>query len=105
MNGAQKVGKMAGTALLAGVMLAGLMSTMALGQSAAARYDNQIQTAVQQRLADKNQFRAVNASVEDGIVTLTGTVDLYQRKLDAAKAARKSATCSGCAEPDCRRRS
>jgi hyperosmotically inducible periplasmic protein len=33
--------------------------------------------------------------VEDGIVTLTGTVDLYQRKLDAAKLARKTASVQG----------
>jgi hyperosmotically inducible protein len=55
----------------------------------AARYDNQVQNAVAQKLTSKKQFRDVKASVEDGIVTLTGTVDLYQRKLDAAKLARK----------------
>jgi osmotically-inducible protein OsmY len=33
--------------------------------------------------------------VEDGIVTLTGTVDLYQNKLDAAKLARKTAKSQG----------
>ena len=33
--------------------------------------------------------------MEDGIVTLTGTVDLYQRKLDAAKLARKIANVQG----------
>jgi osmotically-inducible protein OsmY len=33
--------------------------------------------------------------VEDGIVTLTGTVALYQRKLDAAKLARKTASVQG----------
>jgi osmotically-inducible protein OsmY len=33
--------------------------------------------------------------VEDGIVTQTGTVDLYQRKLDAAKLARKTASAQG----------
>jgi osmotically-inducible protein OsmY len=37
----------------------------------------------------------VKSSVEDGIVTLTGTVDLYQRKLDAAKLARKTASAQG----------
>jgi len=37
----------------------------------------------------------VQSSVEDGIVTLTGTVDLYQRKLDAAKVARKNANVQG----------
>jgi osmotically-inducible protein OsmY len=33
--------------------------------------------------------------VEDGIVTLAGTVDLYQRKLDAAKLARKISNVQG----------
>jgi osmotically-inducible protein OsmY len=63
--------------------------------TAAARYDNQIQTTVTQKLAKKNVFSGVQANVEDGIVTLTGTVDLYQRKLDAAKNARKTANVQG----------
>lgn len=62
---------------------------------AAARYDNQIQNAVAHKLESKTQFRDVKASVEDGIVTLSGTVDLYQRKVDAAKAAHKIANVQG----------
>jgi hyperosmotically inducible protein len=82
---------------LVGTLLAvGLMGAFALAQTpAATRYDNQIQTAVTQKLASKKQFRQVKASVEDGIVTLTGTVDLYQGKLDAAKLARKTANTQG----------
>jgi len=82
---------------LAGSLLAvGLLSAMLLAQTpSAARYDNQIQTAVSQKLAAKSQFSNVQAGVEDGIVTLTGTVDLYQRKLDAAKLARKTANAQG----------
>jgi len=82
---------------LVGTLLAvGLMGAMALAQTpAAARYDNQVQTAVTQKLSSKNQFADVKASVEDGIVTLTGTVDLYQGKLDAAKLARKIANAQG----------
>jgi hyperosmotically inducible protein len=81
---------------LAGAALAvGLLSAMLAAETAAARYDNQIQTAVTGKLAAKPQFRDVKASVEDGIVTLTGTVDLYQRKLDAVKAARKTAHVQG----------
>jgi len=64
-------------------------------QTAAARYDKQIQTSVAQKLAAKNQFGDVKSNVEDAIVTLTGTVDLYQRKLDAAKLARKTANVQG----------
>jgi hyperosmotically inducible periplasmic protein len=80
---------------LAGTLLGvGLLSTMLMAQTAA-RFDNQIQTAVTQKLAAKNQYSNVKASVEDGIVTLTGTVDLYQGKLDAAKLARKIANAQG----------
>jgi len=89
--------KMKSLVKLAGTMLAvGLLSATLVAQSAsAARYDNQIQNAVTHKLAAKSQFSAVQASTEDGIVTLTGTVDLYQRKLDAAKLARKISSVQG----------
>src|SRR5260370_31002752 len=75
-------------------LVVGLLSTMLVAQTAT-RYDNQIQTKVTQKLMAKSQFSNVKATVEDGIVTLTGTVDLYQSKLDAAKLARKSANTQG----------
>ncbi len=78
--------------LATGLLSSVLMSTALLADTAASRYDNQIETKVTQKLASKSQFRDVKASVEDGIVTLTGTVDLYQRKLDAGKTARKAAS-------------
>jgi hyperosmotically inducible periplasmic protein len=53
------------------------------------RYDGQIQQAVSQKLQKDKQFKNVASSVEDGIVTLTGTVDLYQDKLDAQKKIKK----------------
>jgi hyperosmotically inducible periplasmic protein len=89
--------KNSGFRKLAGSLFAvGLLSlTLAAQTPSAARYDNQIRTAVTQKLAAKSQFSDVKASVEDGIVTLTGTVDLYQRKLDAAKNARKTANVQG----------
>jgi hyperosmotically inducible periplasmic protein len=81
---------------IAGSFLAvGLLATTLAAQTAATRYDNQIQTTVSEKLSAKNQLRGVQSSVEDGIVTLTGTVDLYQRKLDAAKLARKAADVQG----------
>jgi osmotically-inducible protein OsmY len=83
--------KTVGSLLLAGV----LSATMVAQTAAAARYDSSIQTAVAARLAAKKQFSNVKSNVEDGIVTLTGTVDLYQQKLDAAKLARKTANASG----------
>src|ERR1700693_4094162 len=61
------------------------MSAMA----ATGRYDQQIQQAVSQKIHEAKQLQSVSSSVEDGIVTLTGTVNLYQDKLDAAKKAKK----------------
>ena len=81
----------AGSLLAVGVLSATLMAQ----PSSAARNDNQIQTMVTHKLSKKAEFRNVAASTEDGIVTLTGTVDLYQRKLDADKLARKTANSQG----------
>jgi hyperosmotically inducible periplasmic protein len=83
--------KLAGLLLLAGLSAAVLFAEPVT----AARYDSQIQTSVAQKLSAKNQFRGVQSSVEDGIVTLTGNVDLYQRKLDAANLVRKAAHVQG----------
>jgi len=81
----------------AGSLLAvGLLSATLIAQpTSAARYDNDIQAAVTKKLAEKSQFSNLTATTEDGIVTLTGTVDLYQRKLDAAQLARKTANATG----------
>jgi hyperosmotically inducible periplasmic protein len=67
----------------------GVLSVGLSAQTASARYDSDIQTRVTQQLAKKNGFSNVQAATEDGIVTLSGTVDLYQQKLDAAKKVRK----------------
>jgi hyperosmotically inducible periplasmic protein len=91
MNRKTNFKKLAGSLLAVGLLSATLMADT----GAAARYDSQVQTAVTKKLASKNQFNQVKASVEDGIVTLTGTVDLYQRKLDAAKLAKKIPNAQG----------
>ncbi len=57
--------------------------------AATGRYDEQIQQAVSQKIHDAKQFTAVNSSVDDGIVTLSGTVGLYQDKLNAASKVKK----------------
>lgn len=75
------------------VSLAAIGATAQTGS--AARYDKSIQTKVEQKLAAKQEFGKVQATVEDGIVTLTGSVDLYQQKLDAAKKIRKTADVQG----------
>jgi hyperosmotically inducible periplasmic protein len=83
--------KAAGSILAVGL----LGATLVAQTTAATRYDHQIQDTVTHKLAAKSQFGSVQSSVEDGVVTLTGTVDLYQRKLDAAKLARKTASVQG----------
>ena len=78
------------------LLAAGLMSaTLMADTGAASRYDNQIQTAVTQKLVAKRELKNVKAGVAEGIVTLTGTVDVYQAKLDAAKVARKAGHAQG----------
>src|SRR5580658_1653848 len=79
-----------------------LSSTLALlvllsmtAMAATGRYDEQIQQAVSQKIHDAKQLQSVSSSVEDGIVSLTGTVGLYQDKLDAAKKIKKLANVSG----------
>jgi osmotically-inducible protein OsmY len=59
------------------------------------RYDQKIQQAVSQKIQKAKQLKTVSSSVEDGIVTLTGTVGLYQDKLDAANKIKKVANVSG----------
>jgi hyperosmotically inducible periplasmic protein len=78
------------------ISLVGALSlSLAAQTSSAARYDTATAAAVEQKLAAKSKFQSVHASVEDGIVTLTGTVDLYQDKLDAAKDIRKTKNVQG----------
>lgn len=59
------------------------------------RYDEQIQQAVSQKVHSAKQLQSVNSSVEDGIVTLTGSVNLYQDKLEAAKKIKKLENVTG----------
>ena len=91
MTGKRSLKNLAGSLLAIGL----LSATLAAETGAASRYDNQLQNAVTQKLSSKSQYNNVKASVEDGIVTLTGTVDLYQRKLDAAKLAKKTQNAQG----------
>jgi hyperosmotically inducible periplasmic protein len=79
---------------ITGSLLAvGLLSVSLMAEPAASRNDQQILSNVTQKLESKNQYNNVKANVEDGIVTRT--VDLYQRKLDAAKLARKVSNAQG----------
>lgn len=76
-----------GLATLGAVTL--FASFMAAQTASLTRYDTAIQQNVARKLGDKKEFQNVRARVEDGIVTLAGTVDVYQQKLDAAKKAAK----------------
>jgi hyperosmotically inducible protein len=66
-----------------------ILSVGLAAQTTSARYDSDIQSGVTQQLAKKQEFRNLQATTEDGIVTLSGKVDLYQQKLDAAKKVRR----------------
>jgi hyperosmotically inducible periplasmic protein len=83
-------------AIFSSLLMVGLLGASLFAQSSSAgRYDTTIRTSVTHKLTDNQKFHNVKSSVEDGIVTLTGTVDLYQDKLDAAKAAKKQKNVQG----------
>jgi hyperosmotically inducible protein len=60
-------------------------STAAIAQSADAGLDNQIQADIQNNVLKRSQFKNVKASVQNAVVTLTGTVDVYSQKEDLDK--------------------
>src|ERR1700682_1971205 len=74
---------------MASFLAVGVLSVSLSAPTTSARYDSDIQSRVTQQLRKKPEFRNLQASTEDGIVTLSGAVELYQQKLDAAKKVRK----------------
>ena len=78
-----------------------LLASMALPALAAQnnsrqdQQDQQIQSKVTEQLQKKEVFRSVSASVDDGIVTITGKVPLYIDKENAEKRVRKVKTVDG----------
>ncbi len=87
--------KKQGFAGMIAVTLALLVLLSMTAMATTGRYDEQIQQAVSQKIHDAKQLQSVNSSVEDGIVTLTGTVNLYEDKLEAAKKVKKLANVAG----------
>ena len=81
------------------ILIMTLMAVLVLlsvtAMAATGRYDEQIQQAVSQKIRDAKQLQSVSSSVEDGIVTLTGTVNLYQDKRDATKKVKKLENVTG----------
>ncbi len=69
--------------------LAFALALLALPASAQRPGDAQLQTDVQHQL-DKKQFRDLHAQVANGVVTLTGSVNLLADKLDALKRIEKT---------------
>jgi osmotically-inducible protein OsmY len=59
------------------------------GATAQAQSDNPAAVAAAARL-DKKQYAGVKVSVDNGIATLTGSVDLYEYKADAQKRVQKA---------------
>ena len=81
------------TATLAGTLWGLSLSSLAAAQTPApavtAQAADSAESAATARL-DKKQFSNVKVSVDQGIATLTGTVDLYAFKADADKHVRKA---------------
>jgi hyperosmotically inducible periplasmic protein len=78
MNWMMRV-RRAGLLGVAGILL---FAAVAPGLAQGGANDAQIQADVLKAL-DNKRFKDVKSSVQNGVVTLTGTVDLYSAKLDA----------------------
>ncbi len=77
-----------GKTKLGAVVMAAVLAFSGLALADNGR-DAEIQARLAAQLEKKAQFKDVHASVEDGMVTLRGTVDSLARKLDAEKTARR----------------
>jgi len=91
MNPTRISGKLALTAIFVGTLLSLPQPSFAApSPMAAARQEdeNSVSTAVTAKL-NKKQFRDVKVTVDNGIATLTGSVDLYIDKAEAAKKVQK----------------
>ncbi|HVU48285.1 MAG TPA: BON domain-containing protein [Terracidiphilus sp.] len=80
--------------LLAGMALPALAAAQT-NNSRQVQQDKEIQALVATQLEKKDTFRSVTAQVEDGIVTISGTVPLYIDKVNAEKRVRKVKSVDG----------
>ena len=83
------------TKVVLGAALAILLSGPVFGETRTNQLDQKIQEATAQQLQKNEKFRGVTASSDDGIVTLSGTVDLFIDKVNAEKRVRKIKTVDG----------
>jgi hyperosmotically inducible protein len=72
--------------LISGLSLSAVAQTQILQQS---RDDREIQKQAEENLHKNDTLRGITTGVEDGIITLSGTVDLHIDKVDAEKRVRK----------------
>lgn len=74
---------------LSALAILGVSSLIVVAQNSQAggKYDQQILRNVDHELQEHDNTKNVHATVEDGVVTLTGTVDRYIGKVDAEKEA------------------
>jgi osmotically-inducible protein OsmY len=73
---------------LSGVLLSLTQFSYAAGRPSGIAAQAQEESAAANRL-NKKQFKDVKVSVENGVATLTGSVDLYEYKADAEKSMHK----------------
>ena len=71
------------------MLLVALTLPVSAQQNLGGRFDQQIQTKASEELGKRDKFKEVTATVEDGIVTLSGNVELYIDKVNAEKRVRK----------------
>ncbi len=74
------------TVLFAGAILSAPLIANSVAVPASAQAQDNSASAVQSRL-NKKQYKDVHVKVNDGVATLTGTVELYEYKMDAEKSA------------------
>src|SRR5678816_3898734 len=75
------------------VLAIGVFASQAL--AAGGKYDQQIQDDVTKYLQSKKEFQGVKSSVDDQIVTLTGSVNLYNDKLNLEKKVKRMKNVDG----------
>jgi hyperosmotically inducible protein len=85
--------RITGSATLAGLVVGALLglsqASFAAPRTSGAAVTMEDESSAVTAKLDKKQFKDVKVTVENGIATLTGTVDLYEYKADAGKRVQK----------------
>ncbi len=71
------------------MLLLALALPVSAQQESEGPYDQQIKAKASEELGKRDKFKEVTATVEDGIVTLSGNVELFIDKVNAEKRVRK----------------